>query len=272
MKRQGWYSMPKKSLKVIKIGGKFFDLLNHNEAELAGFFAYLISQHQAQSSIVLVHGGGKQVTEMLHKLGRKSRKIDGLRVTPKEDVGLITAILAGQLNKTLVAKCQSKAIPAFGMSLLDGQIARCKQLSPQLGCVGVPVCGQSEALDELVKLNQVPIIATIGADQDGQLYNVNADHAALHIAKLLDAELILLSDVAGVLDRNLQLVPILCQGDAEELIFNQTITDGMVVKVRSAQSLANQIKRPVIIASWSNLKQGTQVENIGTKIMPNQDN
>ena len=244
---------------VIKIGGKFFDVIQSDEQSVNAFFVYLVNLTKQQRQVVLVHGGGSQVTELLSKMGKTSKKIDGLRVTSDEDIDLVTGVLAGQLNKRLAAKCQSLGILSTGISLADGGLCQCKTVSDELGWVGEPTGGKSLLINALFTSCIMPVVATIGADEKGNLYNVNADHAALHIAKLLNAELMLLSDVPGVLDAEQNLIEHLDKTKISQLIAQSVITDGMAVKVKAAQSAADTLQRNVTIASWFSTEKGTKV-------------
>lgn len=244
---------------VIKIGGKFFDLMQQHPTSVADFFTHLQQLVTSGRRIILVHGGGTQVSELISNLGRQSHKIDGLRVTPDDDIDIVTGVLAGHLNKRLVARCKSLGLAAVGMSLADGDIATCQKVSDQLGWVGEPVEGNNKLLNTMLSLGIIPVIATIGCDDKGNLYNVNADHGALHLARILNAELMLLSDVPGVLDQHQQLLPELDRKRISTLIEQQIITDGMLVKVNAAEKVASALNRNVIIASWHNLNGGTRI-------------
>ncbi|MEM0910231.1 MAG: acetylglutamate kinase [Pseudomonadota bacterium] len=244
---------------VIKIGGKFFDEMRIDETSVEGFFNQIEQLVEQKRNVILVHGGGTQVTSLIQKIGGKTQKIDGLRVTPDEHIDLVAGVLAGQLNKRLVAKLYSRGITAAGISLADGNMAKCTQVSKALGWVGEPSEGDATLLDALLEKHIIPIVATIGCDADGNLYNVNADHAAMHIAKLLDAELMLLSDVAGVLDADKSLIDVLRAEEIKTLIDALVITDGMLVKVNAAKAVADQLQQTVTIASWTDSSGGTRI-------------
>ncbi len=244
---------------VVKIGGKFFDDMSYDEKTVEGFFAKIDAFVAKKRQVVLVHGGGTQVTALIDKLGSKTKKINGLRVTPDGDIDIVAGVLAGQLNKRLVAKLSSRSFSSVGISLVDGNIATCKQVSEELGWVGAPSDGDAALLTTLLDKNFIPVVATIGRDNQGNLFNVNADHAAMHIAKLIHAELVLLSDVKGVLDANKCLIEELRADDIKTLIDSSVITDGMLVKVNAAKSVADQLQQNVTIASWSDSAGGTQI-------------
>ena len=255
---------------VVKIGGKFFDLMAENPNSMEHFFEFLKSMFDTKKPVVLVHGGGSQVTDLLSKLGKSSNKLDGLRVTPDGDIDIVAGVLSGQLNKRLVSKCTANKIPAVGISLADGNLAHCFKLSEALGWVGEPSNGDALLLSALFKNGFMPIVATIGCDDNGNLFNINADHAAMHLSKLINADLMLLSDVPGVLDNDKNLIKELNTAQINNLIENAVITDGMIVKVKSAKEAADKIQRTVIIASWNDAIAETQSKSIdfGTKILP----
>lgn len=244
---------------VIKIGGKFFDEMNVDESTVKGFFSLVDTLIEKDRDIVLVHGGGAQVTSLISKLGGKTKKLNGLRVTPDSDIDIVAGVLAGQLNKRLVAKLCSRGITAAGISLADGNIATCTKVSEELGWVGEPTQGNASLLTALLGQQIIPVVATIGCDGAGNLFNVNADHAAMHIAKLLNGELILLSDVAGVLDAHKHLIDELRADDIQTLTDDLVITDGMLVKVNAAKAVADELQQTVTIASWSDSTSGTRI-------------
>ncbi|MGB3725060.1 MAG: acetylglutamate kinase, partial [Glaciecola sp.] len=202
-------------------------------------------------------------------LGIQSHRKDGLRVTPDNHMPIVTSVLAGELNKQLVGACTQHGINAAGISLADGNIAYCTEHPANIGAVGIPKANSKALLASLFNANIVPVIASIGSDKNGRLYNVNADHAAICIAELLGTQLYFFADVSGVLDQNKQLINELSHERSEQLISEHVITDGMVVKVQAAQSAANKIQQAVTIASWDNTKQ-ILVEHLqyGTQILP----
>ncbi|MGQ8365968.1 acetylglutamate kinase [Glaciecola sp. 1036] len=253
---------------VIKIGGKFFDFFTTNTSVCDGFFDFIQLLLNEGKKVVVVHGGGDQVQQLLSALGKKSEKHNGLRITPAEDIGLVTGILAGDLNKLLAAKLQAASIDALGLSLADAEIAICEPIDNKLGRVGQPAKGDSRLLSLLINQNFVPVIASIGRYSSGDLCNVNADHAAIHIANMLGAQLIFLSDVRGVLDADGNLISSLDENEINRLSEQQVITDGMLVKVNAALSAANTLNNKVTIASWHDLGSDTKNQSIGTSILP----
>jgi acetylglutamate kinase len=258
---------------VIKIGGSFFTQLAQQQSHehtvpniLLSTIAKLQDKHK---SVVLVHGGGEQVLHRLNVLNIISTRKNGLRVTPDQDMPIITGVLAGELNKHLVAQCAKYNINAVGISLADGNIANCTEHPDKIGAVGVPTAQNANLLNALIQANMVPIVASIGKDMAGRLYNVNADHAAICIAQLLNTKLYFFADVSGVLDKNKKLVNTLSPELSELMIEEGAITDGMAIKVKAAQFAANQIKQNVIIGSWQDAAKILLEDTVcGTEILP----
>ena len=230
---------------VIKVGGAFMQA-----DELALELLDVIKQLQQKLCVVLVHGGGPMVEELLAALNMTSHKVAGLRVTPAEQMPLIAGALAGTANKQLCGLAIKAGLNPVGLSLADGKMCIGSVLNPELGRVGSVVAGDPQLLKLLVSNEMLPIISSIGADPQGQLLNVNADQAATVIAQLLDAELIMLSDVPGVLDGNKELLSQLDGAQITQLINDGVIRDGMIVKVQAALTAAESLGRSVTIASW----------------------
>jgi acetylglutamate kinase len=258
--------MSHRNILVIKVGGAF---MQAEDAALA--LLTTISELQRNFIVVLVHGGGAMVEELLSALNLSSQKIDGLRVTPKEHMPFITGALAGTANKQLCGLAIRAGLSPVGLSLLDGKMCIATVMREELGAVGSVEPGDATLLKALAATHMLPIISSIGADSQGNLLNVNADQAATVIAQLLDAELLLLSDVPGVLDANKNLIQNLDTEQIETLITQNVIRDGMLVKVHAALKAANSLGRSVTIASWKdakNLLGLLQQQTIGSKIAP----
>ncbi|MDU0354082.1 acetylglutamate kinase [Paraglaciecola aquimarina] len=175
---------------VIKVGGAFMQSDSHALALLN-----TLSKLQQSYHLVLVHGGGAMVEELMQALNLKSQKIDGLRVTPAEHMPYITGALAGTANKQLSSLAIQAKLTPVGLSLVDGKMCTAKVMRKELGAVGTVQANDPTLLKLLVQTEMLPIISSIGVDASGQLLNINADQAATVIAQLLDAELLLLSDV-----------------------------------------------------------------------------
>lgn len=249
---------------IIKVGGAFMQSPEHAVELLK-----VIKRLQLSRKVVLIHGGGPMVEELLLALGLTSSKINGLRVTPDEHMAYIVGALAGTANKQLCGLAISVGLSAVGLCLADGNILQCEQLSPELGAVGKATAGQSKLLDLLLSADYLPIISSIGADPVGRLLNINADQAATAIAQLLDGELFLLSDVSGVLDGDKQLLTCLNNQQIDKLIQQNVIRDGMQVKVQAAVDAAHSLQRAVTIASWKNAELLLGLldnQHVGTKI------
>jgi acetylglutamate kinase len=257
---------------VIKIGGSFFSSLAKNQTSANTLLSTIRQLRANNRSVVLVHGGGEQVLKRLNELNITSIRKSGLRVTPDEHMPIITGVLAGELNKQLVGECAKYAINAVGICLADGDIANCTQHPDNIGAVGVPKAKNARLINAIIEANMMPIVASIGKDEQGRLYNVNADHAAICIAQLLHTKLYFFADVSGVLDNNKQLISKLSPVLSEQLIDQGVITDGMVVKVKAAQYAANQIDQNVTIGNWEDASK-ILIDNAayGTEILPTID-
>jgi acetylglutamate kinase len=248
---------------VIKIGGAILEkesALNN----LLNVIATLKDQ-----AVILVHGGGCVVDEMLSQAGFVTEKKDGLRITPKEQIPLISGALAGTVNKKIAAAAVSLKLPAIGLSLSDGDTISCQLNTQGLGQVGLPTANNSKLLETLLAANFFPIISSIGSLKNGDIVNVNADDAAVAICQLLNAELLLLTDVAGVRDANDNYLTSLNETEAQVLIKQGVIAGGMTAKVNAALLAAKHLQRSIVVASWQtpevivNLLNG---DNIGTRI------
>lgn len=232
---------------VIKLGGA---VLSCSETLEKLFGAIRQYQQQAQRPLLLVHGGGYLVDELMAKLQLETVKKDGLRVTPVEQIPYIAGALAGTANKLLQGQALKAGVTAVGLCLADGGLCQVSQMDPALGSVGKALPGDGSLLRQLMATGILPIISSIGLDSQGAMMNVNADQAAVAVAAALDAELVLLSDVSGVLDGKGRLIPALTEVEAEALIRQAVITDGMIVKVRAAFEAANALGRPIEVATW----------------------
>ena len=190
-------------------------------------------------NVVLVHGGGPAINEMLDKYGKTSKFIGGLRYTDKETAELALAALSGMVNKTLVRDIQRLGGEAIGISGIDGRMIEVTQLSQELGYVGKITKINTEIIERISKTAAIPVIATAGVDENGEIYNVNADTAASRIAGELKAErFILLSDVRGLYanypEESSFLSEITLSG-IEQLIASDKIAGGMIPKLEAIQ-------------------------------------
>ncbi len=254
---------------VIKIGGAIL-------AETSALLALLKVIKQEQGRIVvLVHGGGCVVDEMLAQAGFATHKKQGLRVTPNEQIPLIVGALAGSVNKRIVAQANSIGLPAVGLSLTDGDMVHCQLNDKELGAVGLPHPHSSLLLDQLIAQKFLTVICSIGSLSNGQLVNVNADDAAVVICQLLNAELLLLTDVEGVRDAQGCYLKSLNKTQAQQLIDQGVIAGGMTAKVNAALTAAQHLRRSIAVASWKNPEKITAFlsgnfkdNSIGTRILP----
>ncbi|XAW89388.1 acetylglutamate kinase [Vibrio sp. CDRSL-10 TSBA] len=253
---------------VVKLGGA---ALSCSETLSKLFGAMAQYQAEAQRPLVIVHGGGYIVDELMEKLQLKTVKKDGLRVTPYDQIGYITGALAGTANKLLQGQAIKDGLNAVGLSLADGGLCQVEELDPELGAVGLAKPGKADVVNALLAAGALPIISSIGMTSEGQLMNVNADQAAVAVAAALDAELVLLSDVSGVLDGKGHLIHSLNQQQADALIEAKVITDGMIVKVRAALEAAQDLGRPIEVATWRYPEKLAQLfagKSIGTQFLP----
>ncbi|MDT0595519.1 acetylglutamate kinase [Glaciecola petra] len=256
---------------VIKVGGRFFEELQESESGANVLLNTLAILHKKGRPIVIVHGGGVQVLDRLTKLGFTSERKNGLRVTPDEHMPIVTSVLAGELNKGLVAQFAIVGVNAVGISLADGDIAKCTEHPDNIGAVGEVHAKSSVLIDTLLSNNMLTVVASIGKDDNGRLYNVNADHAAICIASLLQTGLYFFADVEGVLDANKNNIAELNASNAQQLIADGVITDGMIVKVQAALFAANKIKQAVTIAACKHASNILLEDKlIGTKILSHQ--
>ena len=185
--------------------------------------------------VVLIHGGGPEISETMEKLGKKAVFVDGLRVTDKETVDIVQMVLAGKVNKTLVNLLQTKGGHAVGVSGIDGGIIEATIKNEALGYVGKITKIRTQPITDLLEKNYIPVISTVASDRQGNVYNINGDTAAAHIAGALGAErLIMMTDIAGILmdkDDPTTLIPQITVSEAKKLYDNGVISGGMIPKV-----------------------------------------
>ena len=185
--------------------------------------------------VVLVHGGGPEITDMLKKTGKESKFLNGLRVTDKETVDIVQMVLAGKVNKDLVNLIGTKGGRAVGLSGIDGQMLVANPKDPELGYVGEISSVNVQPITELLDGGYIPVVSTVACDYVGNTYNINADTAAAKIAGVLKAEsLISLTDISGILrDKNdpSTLISRISLSEADSLISEGVISDGMIPKV-----------------------------------------
>lgn len=185
--------------------------------------------------VVLVHGGGPEISDFMEKLGKQPSFVDGLRVTDQETVDIVQMVLAGKVNKTLVNLLQMKGGKAVGLSGMDGRLIQAQIKDPRLGFVGEITGVNIQPVLDLLEKGYIPVISTIGCDENGNSYNINSDTATAHIAAALGAErLIMMTDIAGILrdkDDPSTLIPALTVDEAVALYDVGVISGGMIPKV-----------------------------------------
>jgi len=185
--------------------------------------------------VVLVHGGGPEITEMLNKMGKESKFVNGLRVTDKETAEVVQMVLAGKINKGLVGLLERKGGKAIGLSGLDGHMISAKMKNPDLGYVGEITNVDVTPITDILEKNYIPVVSTIGCDKEGNVYNINADTAAAFIAGALKAyRLVTMTDIAGILKDKDDPTSIISEIDIKEaraLFANGIISGGMIPKV-----------------------------------------
>jgi len=216
--------------------------------------------------VVLVHGGGKSVDDLLGRLGVTSRRIDGLRVTTEEEIDIVAGVLGGTVNKRLVGGLIRRGSRAVGLCLSDGGELLTERLMHPAGDLGrVGRIGGTgtrfELLALLLERGYVPVLSSIGMDARGELYNVNADDAASALAGVLGASaLLLLTDVEGIRGSDGGVIGSIDRTGIELLIEQGVITGGMIPKALGAVAAADRSGSDVIIASW---KSGETLRSLG---------
>jgi len=202
--------------------------------------------------VVLVHGGGPEISQTMKRLGKEAVFVDGLRVTDKETVDIVQMVLAGKINKTLVNLIQMKGGHAVGLSGIDGGIIEAKMKNEALGYVGEITKIRTQPITDLLEKNYIPVISTVASDRQGNTYNINGDTAAAYIAGALGAErLIMMTDIAGILkdkDDPSTLIPVVTVEEAKKLQDEGVVSGGMIPKVECCiEALEHGVKHVVIM-------------------------
>ncbi len=263
---------------VIKLGG---GALNEPDKRAELWDALARLAREAQDGMVIVHGGGLAVDAYLARLGMRSERKAGLRVTLDEQIGEVVAVLRGRVNSQLVGLLCARGIPAIGLGLSDGGACVCVKHEPDgidLGRVGRVVLQRQEAdapgkaWRDLLDCGFVPVLCSIGFDACGQPLNINADDAALSVVRILSASvLLMLTDVPGILDGDGALRSETNAPDIEGLIRSGAITGGMIPKARAASACAEKSGVPTVIASWRDADQLVGLASgasVGTRVLP----
>ena len=232
---------------VIKYGGNAMI----NEELKQQVMEDIVLLHLIGVKVVLVHGGGPEITDMLAKIGKESKFVDGLRVTDKETAEVVQMVLAGKINKSLVNLLEIKGGKAMGISGLDGHLITATAKDERLGFVGKITGVNVEPILDLLVHNYIPVVSTVGCDSEGNVYNINADTAAAYIAGALEAEcLISMTDIAGILrdkDDPSTLIPKITTAQAVDLFRDGTISGGMIPKVECCLEAINRGVKKVFI-------------------------
>ena len=201
--------------------------------------------------VVLVHGGGPEISETMKRLGKQAQFVGGLRVTDKETVDIVQMVLAGKVNKDLVNLLQMKGGHAMGLSGIDGGILEAVMKDEALGYVGDVTKVRTQPITDVLEKNYIPVISTIASDRQGNTYNINGDTAAAYIAGALGAErLIMMTDIAGVMmdkDDPTSLIPNITISQAEKLKEQGIISGGMIPKVDCCVEALNAGVNNVVI-------------------------
>jgi acetylglutamate kinase len=235
--------MPRRIL--IKIGGTLLD----TEPSRSRLAAELAAIHSASLQCVVVHGGGKQMTRFLTERGIESQFINGLRVTTPEVLDAVLKVLAGTVNRELVASFIAAGASAVGITGMDALTTEAEPISPELGAVGKPVRSDARLLRTLLNNGYVPVVACVAGDRAGRFFNVNADQMAVACAAALEAEqLLFLTDVDGVRGTDQKTRATLTASECLTLIQDEVATGGMRAKLEAAMDALARGVREVVIA------------------------
>ena len=222
---------------LVKLGGTLLDA----PAMRASLACQIAAAARQGVQVAVVHGGGKQMTHFLTERGIASTFVEGLRVTTPETLDAVVKVVAGSVNRELVASLVAAGAEAVGLSGIDACLVEAEQMKPELGAVGRVVRAHTGLLDVLGTHGYLPVIACLGGDRQGHLYNINADQMAVACAAAWGAQLLLfLTDVEGVLDADKRVRPRLSMAECEALIAAGVATGGMQAKLNAANSALRQ--------------------------------
>lgn len=235
---------------VVKYGGNAM----LNEELKQNVMTDIVLLNEIGVKVVLVHGGGPDINDMLKRVGIESKFVNGLRYTDEETMKIVQMVLAGQTNKNLVALLNSKNGRAVGLCGIDSNIIETEKFKGDndLGYVGSVKKIHTELIFDLLEKNYIPVIASVGCDENHQAYNVNADVAAAYIAKNLAAEnMVIVSDIPGILKDPKDpksLISKIYYDEIDELISTGCISGGMIPKIDSIRrAISGGVKKSVII-------------------------
>jgi acetylglutamate kinase len=230
---------------LIKIGGALLDS-PESRARLAGEISAAV---KTGASMVVVHGGGRQMTGFLAERGVESRFLNGLRVTTPQVMDAVLKVLAGSVNRELVASFIAKGARAVGLTGMDALLTEAQPISEELGLVGKPVQSDPRLLTLLTESGYLPIIACVAGDRQGRFYNVNGDQMAASVAAAIRADkLLFLTDVAGVRGKSNAIYPTLSLSDCQNLIDTGVAEGGMRAKLEAASEAIRQGIPEVVVA------------------------
>ncbi|HUR78202.1 MAG TPA: acetylglutamate kinase [Acidimicrobiales bacterium] len=261
---------------VVKYGGNALAGAANAADGLAGFAADIVLMHSVGMRPVVVHGGGPQIGELLTRLGKESSFVDGLRVTDAETLDVVRMVLVGKVNREIVAGINVHGPLAVGLSGEDASLLTAKQLHPDLGFVGEVTNVNTDVVTRLMGEELIPVIATIGVDDAGQAYNINADTAAAAIAAALGAEkLVYLTDIDGIrrdVDDAESVFSRVSLSEVDALMDEGVVTGGMIPKVQAcvdavrggvgvAHILDGRVPRALLLEIFTD-------EGVGTMVMP----
>ncbi len=238
----------KEKIIVIKYGGNA--MIDEHLKQLV--MEDVVMLNSLGMKVVLVHGGGPEISGMLKKVGKESKFVNGLRVTDSETADIVTQVLAGKVNKNLVKQLNLAGGNAVGLSGLDSNLIEARPINPELGYVGEIVSVNTDVILDLLAMGYIPVISTVGYDKDGHVYNINADTAAARIAGELNAEkFIAMTDIKGVLrDKNddSTLMKYINVSELKSLEKEGIIDGGMIPKVQCCvEAIRRGVKFVVII-------------------------
>lgn len=264
---------------VVKYGGNALAGTSHHDA-LALFAEDIVLMRLVGMQPVVVHGGGPQISDMMSRLGKQPEFVDGLRVTDAETVEIARMVLKGQVNPQLVAAINVHGNYAVGVSGVDGGLIRAEMRDPQLGFVGDVTAIHPEVLLGMLANEFIPVIATIGSDQHGQAYNINADTVAGAIAEAVNAEkLVYLTDIEGLrrdVNDAASLIRQTTADDLDRLVAEGIIAGGMIPKVAScihavrhgvhnAHILDGRIAHVLLLELFTDSGIGTMIKGVDSR-------
>lgn len=229
---------------VIKLGGH---AMGSDEA-MASFARDVVLMQQVGANPVIVHGGGPMINAMLERLNIQSEFVNGKRATDAATMEVVEMVLSGLVNKRIVQAIGAQGGRAVGLSGKDAQLVTCTQTNPELGFVGTPSVVDASILEDLFSSNIIPVIAPLGAGENGETFNINGDTAAGAIAGALKADrLLLLTDVAGVKNADGEVLTEMTAAQIRKLTADGTIAGGMIPKTETALDAINGGVRAVVI-------------------------